>query len=67
MASMAGAWFIQTPTAVPPPRRSCMPACCGYRGWARKVQLFTEQFADTPTRGLPTRGLDISQTGQLAE
>jgi len=27
----------------------------------------TEQLADTPTRGLPTRGLDNSQTGQLAD
>jgi len=25
----------------------------------------TGQLADTPTRGLPTRGLDISRTGQL--
>jgi len=25
------------------------------------------QLADTPTRGLPTRGLDISRTGQLAD
>ena len=27
----------------------------------------TGQLADTPTRGLPTRGLDISRTGQLAD
>ena len=27
----------------------------------------TGQLADTPTRGLPTRGLDDSQTGQLAD
>jgi len=27
----------------------------------------TGQLADTPTRGLPTRGLDISWTGQLAD
>ena len=26
----------------------------------------TGQLADTPTRGLPARGLDISRTGQLA-
>jgi len=26
----------------------------------------TGQLADTPTRGLPTRGLDDSRTGQLA-
>jgi len=25
------------------------------------------QLVDTPTRGLPTRGLDISRTGQLAD
>ena len=25
------------------------------------------QLADTATRGLPTRGLDISRTGQLAD
>ena len=29
--------------------------------------MVTGQLADTPTRGLPTRGLDISQTGQLAD
>jgi len=28
--------------------------------------LVTGQLADTPTRGLSTRGLDISRTGQLA-
>jgi len=27
----------------------------------------TGQLADTPTRGLQTRGLDISRTGQLAD
>jgi len=27
----------------------------------------TGQLADTPTRGLPTRGLDDSRTGQLAD
>ena len=27
----------------------------------------TGQLADTPTRGLPTRGLDKSRTGQLAD
>ena len=27
----------------------------------------TGQLADTPTRGLPTRGLDISRTGQLTD
>ena len=30
------------------------------------LQWVTGQLADTPTRGLPTRGLDISRTGQLA-
>jgi len=30
------------------------------------VYRVTAQLADTPTRGLPTRGLDISRTGQLA-
>jgi len=29
--------------------------------------LVTGQLADTPTRGLPTRGLDISRTGQLVD
>ena len=35
----------------------------------RKIPLptVTGQLADTPTRGLPTRGLDISRTGQLAD
>jgi len=27
----------------------------------------TGQLANTPARGLPTRGLDKSQTGQLAD
>jgi len=31
------------------------------------VDEVTGQLADTPTRGLPTRGLDISRTGQLAD
>jgi len=31
------------------------------------VPQVTGQLADTPTRGLPTRGLDISRTGQLAD
>ena len=31
------------------------------------AQTVTGQLADTPTRGLPTRGLDISRTGQLAD
>ena len=30
------------------------------------VATITGQLADTPTRGLPTRGLDKSRTGQLA-
>ena len=29
--------------------------------------MVTGQLADTPTRGLPTRGLDDSRTGQLAD
>jgi len=34
---------------------------------SRKVGgAVTGQLLDTPTRGLPTRGLDISRTGQLA-
>jgi len=32
-----------------------------------RVTGVTGQLADTPTHGLPTRGLDISQTGQLAD
>ena len=31
------------------------------------VLAVTGQLADTPTRGLPTRGLDILRTGQLAD
>jgi len=31
------------------------------------IRAVTGQLADTPTRGLPTRGLDISRTGQLAD
>jgi len=29
--------------------------------------MVTGQLTDTPTRGLPTRGLDDSRTGQLAD
>ena len=29
--------------------------------------MVTGQLVDTPTRGLPTRGLDDSRTGQLAD
>jgi len=29
--------------------------------------VVTGQLADTPTRGLPTRGLDESRTGHLAD
>jgi len=32
----------------------------------RVTTTVTGQLADTPTRGLPTRGLDKSRTGQLA-
>jgi len=31
------------------------------------TRTVTGQLADTPTRGLPTRGLDISRTGQLVD
>ena len=31
------------------------------------LPMVTGQLADTPTRGLPTRGLDKSRTGQLAD
>ena len=34
---------------------------------AKSDIMVTGQLADTPTRGLPTRGLDISRTGQLAD
>ena len=33
---------------------------------AKSGKWVTGQLADTPTRGLPTRGLDKSRTGQLA-
>jgi len=36
-------------------------------GNQQHVSEVTGQLADTPTRGLPTRGLDISRTGQLAD
>jgi len=35
--------------------------------WLSVGESVTGQLADTPTRGLPTRGLDISRTGQLAD
>jgi len=31
------------------------------------VEMVTGQLADTPTRGLSTRGLDNSRTGQVAD
>ena len=31
------------------------------------IYKVTGQLADMPTRGLPTRGLDISRTGQLED
>ena len=31
------------------------------------MRMVTGQLADTPTRGLPTRGLDDSWTGHLAD
>ena len=34
---------------------------------ARMLWMVTGQLADTPTRGLPTRGLDDSRTGHLAD
>jgi len=37
------------------------------RGLLGRDYAVTGQLADTPTRGLPTRGLDISWTGQLAD
>jgi len=33
----------------------------------QRVPEVTGQLTDTPTRGLPTHGLDISWTGQLAD
>ena len=42
-----------------------LPKSCNQLG-AGGVGL-TGQLADTPTRGLPTRGLDISRTWQLAD
>ena len=33
----------------------------------RRLETVTGQLADTPTRGLPTRGLDDSRTGHLAD
>ena len=35
--------------------------------WHQFVTAVTGQLADTPTRGLPTRGLDDSRTGHLAD
>jgi len=31
------------------------------------IRMITGQLADSPTRGLPTRGLDISRTSQLGD
>ena len=40
-----------------------LPYCCN----STIFGTVTGQLADTPTRGLPTRRLDISRTGQLAD
>ena len=32
-----------------------------YGNWCMGMGMVTGQLADTPTRGLPTRGLDISR------
>jgi len=50
------------PVAEPPIFGPCL---LWPNGWMD--QEVTGQLADTPTRGLPTRGLDISRTGQLAD
>ena len=48
-----------------------LPIFCPYllwpNGWIDQDSRVTGQLADTPTRGLPTRGLDISRIGQLAD
>ena len=60
---------------------SCSPASPAYMPGAARfeptgtltewlpchVALVTGQLADTPTRRLPTRGLDVSRTGQFAD
>jgi len=39
-----------------------------YEVWKLTIKLWlTRQFADKPTRGQSSRGLDNSQTGQLAD
>jgi len=37
------------------------------RGDSVHIRMITGQLADSPTRGLPTRGLDISRTSQLGD
>ena len=44
----------------------CAVICRRLPAPARELCQVTGQLADTPTRGLPTRGLDKSRTGQLA-
>jgi len=39
---------------------------CSVR-WSNLLSTVTGQLADTPTRGLPTRGLDDSRPGQVAD
>jgi len=39
----------------------------GFRVFAALLHVVTGQLADTPTRGLPTRGLDDSRTAHLAD
>jgi len=55
-----------------PPRGTHVGCRCGdlwmtYSVDDKRIGQVTGQLADTPTRGLPTRGLDKSQTRQLAD
>jgi len=43
-----------------------LPSCQVYVHVYVHIRMVTGQLADSPTRGLPTRGLDKSRTGQLA-
>ena len=48
-------------------QQQCYPTTCFMLLSTVGQALVTGQLADTPTRGLPKRGLDISRTGQLAD
>jgi len=59
--------LLRSRTQVRPPSCSIRRLAAARRMIVRHDEGVTGQLTDTPTRGLPTRRLDISRTGQLAD